>query len=338
MSESGGIYAHVLRNHLLLGEVAATDGLCFLLNEYPTLRAAFQTMCSKRCPLLPQVYYWATEVLIDGWRADLVGYSRENKAVVVIEAKFWSPLGEGQPSAYRQLLNPNSAGLLALMVPAVEEKGLMEASLAQFPDAKATGHDSYAIDSHHLASFNWHEVVAGLTELGPTGAAADDLGQWSTAIDLIDSKLIQPFESGQSHPSFDSEAIENLTGIVRRITDELCGKGLADTTGLKWTETALMKGQYLRVPGREAVHLGIHLPAWSQSGSSPLWVRFWKPDAGLRKKLHQQYHDSQIGSVEADGHFFAPIPLLEGKALSEQVSAATDSFLESQRHTPELPD
>ena len=104
------------------GEPAATQALAMLLEDEPLREAFVRDLEDRTGTDLNAVSYFVPEAVHeDGARPDLEGLDDEGQPLIVVEAKFWAALEQGQVRSYladqASRLGASVQGVFVLLVP-----------------------------------------------------------------------------------------------------------------------------------------------------------------------------------------------------------------------------
>jgi hypothetical protein len=123
------------------GEPAATQALAMLLEDEPLREAFLRALEDRTGANLNAVSYFVPEAVHeDGARPDLEGLDDEGQPLIVVEAKFWAALEQGQVRSYLadqvSRLGAGVQGVFVLVVPTsradVAQGVLNEATQGEF--------------------------------------------------------------------------------------------------------------------------------------------------------------------------------------------------------------
>ena len=118
MAREPSLLAHLIPKLTSRGEDTATEALAFILNKSETCRSALNSLLDDEDFGLGPLTRFDTQVTHeDGSRPDMVGYDGEGEKRLIVEAKFWAALGEGQASGYFSQLEVSGAAALMFVAP-----------------------------------------------------------------------------------------------------------------------------------------------------------------------------------------------------------------------------
>ena len=96
----------------------AVEALGYILSKSPSSRSTLNRVLQGGVEGLSSIERVLTQVTGDtGARPDLVGFDKEGKERVLIEAKFWAGLTENQPNGYLERLPSDGPSALLFVAP-----------------------------------------------------------------------------------------------------------------------------------------------------------------------------------------------------------------------------
>ena len=118
MAETTGLLAYLVPRLTSRVEDTATDALAFILNKSAACRSALGGLLRDADFAIEPVARVETQVTYqDGSRPDMAGYDRNGAKQLLVEAKFWAPLGHQQASGYFGQLEEAGLGVLLFIAP-----------------------------------------------------------------------------------------------------------------------------------------------------------------------------------------------------------------------------
>ena len=168
-------------------ENVVTDGLAYLLSQYPDVFNAFREYVSLTGIHLPDSIKLQTQASgVFAGRPDMVGADDEGRHVLIIESKFWASLTPNQPMGYIGELPLNKPAILLFIAPEVRLSDLWR-ELTERCGERGTPQESpssfrvLAVDvntSRILALTSWESLLPELAARQPKDrAAAEDIRQ-----------------------------------------------------------------------------------------------------------------------------------------------------------------
>ncbi len=300
MPEEATLLAYLVPRLTSRREDTATDGLAFILNKSTACRDALNLLLRDEHFALAPIVRVQTQVTYeDGSRPDLAGYDETGAKRVLVEAKFWATLLEGQASGYYGQLEEVGPGVLLFIAPDAR----FEVLWAEIRRQMESGEDGVRIElvestkgirkarivglDKRVILVTWSRLLAHLAAAVPHDApVASDIQQLNGLARREDDEAFQPIESQEFAPSV-PRRIRWLNRLVDAVVD---GRGVEQgwmtTTGLRATPQRHGYGRYFRftdVPG-ELLFLCVNIRLWSTHGDTPLWLRIgWKTTVNIDK-------------------------------------------------------
>lgn len=231
MTENETLLAHMIPWLTSQVEVAATRSLTFILNKSSECRAALDELLSlDEFSLEPITRFTSEEALSPSSRLDLVGYDSRDARSLLIEAKFWASLSDGQVSEYVTLLEGEGPGVLLFLCPHRRVESLWSDIERQLQSA--------SLDSETVSSPDNLPYVEVLS-----------LGKRNTVVSW--RSLLLKMESRTSDEAVRSD-IQQLAGLTERMNDQ----GFVPLTPDMDAHDFAQRDAHLRLLVAEAVNMG----------------------------------------------------------------------------------
>lgn len=318
------------------GEPAATQALAMLLEDEPLREAFVRHLEDRTGTNLDAVSYFVPEAVHeDGARPDLEGLDDEGQPLIVVEAKFWAALEQGQVRSYladqASRLRAGVPGAFVLLVPTsrVEE--------AQSVLNDATEGDLGPVLVTRTSVLSWddcirlcEEAVAGLPDAADIGG---DLVQFRAMCTTLGGLVIAPLGSVSFGEEW-REREQDLRQLVREATDHFV------PPGSRWPMSSEVGYQHRRyIPGYLSdgtVDLGANCSVgigirFADEGQTPFWLRYHRrtPDFELvRARLSRSSYSPRMRTD--DRHLWLPLdarPDAAGPELVQDLVAQISSII-----------
>ena len=118
MAEQDTLLAYLVPKLTNQVENAATDALAFILNNSAACRSVLDNVLRDSDFNPEPIVSVQTQVTYqDGSRPDMVGYDQRGVKRLLVEAKFWTSLGQRQASGYFEQLEEARPGVLLFIAP-----------------------------------------------------------------------------------------------------------------------------------------------------------------------------------------------------------------------------
>jgi hypothetical protein len=258
-------------------EDIASEGLVYVLQRSASARAAISRIVRGDIGLdLGELTYSCQNVGEKLERPDISGRDAEGTEVLIMEAKFWASLTDGQPNAYLSRLNESSA--LVFVCPTLRVRTIFVELLNRMKGHGAIvsvdeqGHIIRLENNKCVVVKTWSEILGTIRlQLVQDNdqVLISDIDQIIGLCDTIDSNAFQPLRSEDLSP-FHAMRMNGFLDIADKVLDELKKQGLADTKGLN---SAAQKGIYTRYlrSGNLGCALYVRTDLWAEGGDTPFW-------------------------------------------------------------------
>lgn len=314
-------------------ENLAVEALGHIFSESETARRGLSEVVHAGGAEVGQIVHVHTQVASEGGeRPDLVGFDRDGKERVLIEAKFWAGLTKNQPVGYLKRLEKPSArqpSALVVVAPATRMDVLWgelcrevskSADVVLGSQGKQKGLRSAAVGAgRYLMLTSWRSL------LGRTGAqvAAEaddpeteaDIRQLLGLAEQQDDEAFLPLTREELGPQLARRVVDLkrlVEGVVNRTKEaDWASTGPMASTGASY-------GVWMRLSRAEKadVYFGVDYARWARYGGAPLWLVFYRehtPD-DLRLALEPLRHRNPPELIGEPGqNIKVPIELPVGK-------------------------
>ena len=282
----------------------------------------------------------------DGTRPDLAAFDEDDSECVLIEAKFWAGLMEGQPVAYLRRLPDQQPSALLFVAPTARLDSLWaellrrvaESDLEIALDSEETEHAlrSVATGGRRLVLVSWTSLLGRMTD---AAAAAADSRTEADVLQLRglsvreDEDAFLPLRPEELGPDVPRRLI-GLKELVDRATDRLVGLGLANLKGTRVAPRDTGYGRYLRLAGAGA-RWGLDFQKWATLRDTPLWLRLsgrdqeWtetKPLKEIRASLEPVRLSDPPGLIDRSDRILVPIHLPVGVEQDAVLEGVVDQL------------
>lgn len=318
------------------GEPAVTQALAMLLEDEPLREAFVRDLEDRTGTDLSAVSYFVPEAIHeDGGRPDLEGLDDEGQPLIVVEAKFWAALEQGQVRSYladqASRLGASVQGAFVLLVPTSRVKEaqsvLNEAMQGDFSSGLGTRTSVLSWDDCIRLC---EEAVAGLPDADDIGG---DLVQFRAMCTTLGGLVIAPL----GHVSFGDEwrdREQDLRQLVREATDHFM------PPGSRWPMSSEVGYEHRRYIlgylSDGAVDFGANCSVgigtrFAAEGQTPFWLRYHRrtPDFKLVKaRLSRSSYSPRMRTD--DRHLWLPLdarPDAAGPELVQDLIAQISSIV-----------
>ena len=266
-------------------EDTAVEALGYILSRSDSSRSVLNRVLQSVAAGINPIEQVRTQVTGEtGARPDLVGFDKEGKERVLIEAKFWAGLTENQPNGYLKRLPKDGPSVLLFVAPEARRDTLwaelqrrVNVDLSESSEESGLRSASVIGGQRYLMLTSWRsllEQMANQTSAAGESSAQIDIRQLQGLTERMDEEAFLPIQSTELAPEFP----RRMLGL-RRLVDDATNRGVS----LKWirigrlrvTPQATGYGRWIRLFGAEA-WFGINVRSWAQKAETPLWIEFSK--------------------------------------------------------------
>lgn len=270
-------------------ENATTDCLSFIFSTYPRAAESLRGFLSPAGVSLPVGLEFTTQVAWEhgGGRPDLVGMS-DDRACLIIEAKFFAPLTKNQPVDYVRHLHKDGGGVLLFLAPAARvtelwatlERRCRAARIpvgerAEFPNGLVS---AALAGTHRLAIASWERLISTLLNDLSAPSDSDALVDVSQLNALCGRLLGGEIADIPGDPDWDKRD-RQLRAMVDAVVARLAEDGYANTEGYRSTPGPGYYKRYMTLSGRKNWCVEFNSEYWARFGESLIWLSTSHPSA-----------------------------------------------------------
>ncbi len=302
MTENETLLAHMIPWLTSQVEVAATRSLTFILNKSPSCRTALDGLLSTDgFAVEPIVRLTAEESLSPTARLDLVGYDSEKNRRLLIEAKFWASLSDGQVSEYVTLLEGKEPGVLLFLCPHRREESLWRdvkkqldvASLEYETVPRHNGLPCLQLTSlgKRVALVSWRSLLDEMASRADNDAVLSDIRQLRGLTETLNDQGFAPLT-----PDLDAEDFAERDARLRLLAAEAVDTGKREgwirRDRLQWGVTSSYCRRYFSLKGTSAPWVALSIEyRESRYQRTPLWLMTRTEDWEGRQRLPETVED-----------------------------------------------
>lgn len=285
MANDSTLMAHLIPKLTSQVENAATDALAYILNRSTGAMQALNDLLREGGLNIEPIARAETQVTYkDGSRPDMAGYDEGNVVRLLVEAKFWAALLEGQASGYIEKLDQPGPAVLLFIAPEARTQVLwseirrqMEKQYPLRPLETRLGVQR-AVElgsERHVLLVSWNRILDRMAALAEDAGVQADIRQLRGLAQRQDSEAFLPLHAGDLSPSFGRRVI----GYNRLVDDAVDGRGVREEwmsiRGTAATAQRYGYGRYFRFDALSEVFLwfGVNHEMWATEADTPLWLR-----------------------------------------------------------------
>ncbi len=292
MAEENTLLAHLAHRIAGGAENAAVEALAYILDGSESAASAFNALVSDTAQMpVEECSVFRTQVTAeDNSRPDLVGYDRDRGKRVIVEAKFWAPLRQGQPSSYLHQLSASGPALLLFVVPEARAERLWTQIKEDLADAGpwedldlhgapyGTKGAMCAEDDRRLGMVSWRSLLEHLHgHSSREPLVLENIRQLQGLAARMDSDEVLPFSQDELGPNFPRRVMD-----LHHLFNAALDRGLAERwispNGASWRRGTddSSSGWYLRfTDSGQFAWFGVFYELWARADceETPLWVQ-----------------------------------------------------------------
>lgn len=294
MPEDRSLLAHLVPKLTSQVENAATDALGYILNNSDSAMRALNDLLDEASSGIEPVIRVDTQVTYeDGSRPDMAGYDADGVKRLLVEAKFWAPLLEGQASEYAQQFEHSGPAVLLFIAPEVRIPTLWTEVQRQIagvtphePEDSTTGMPRLTLPDMdiHLTVVSWVRLLDRMNSVVVDESVKSDIRQLRGLAQVQDELAFLPMRSAELGPDF----ARRMAGFRQLVDDTVDARGVPqgwmNIRGLRVTPQAYGYGRYIHFVGVKGDYwFGINTGQWARNGDTPLWLLLGNDAAATAK-------------------------------------------------------
>ena len=211
MADNSTLMAYLVPKLTSQVENAATDALAYILNRSAGSMQALNELLQEGGSGIEPIARVETQVTYkDGSRPDMAGYDKGNVVRLLVEAKFWAALLEGQASGYAQHFDQSGPAVLLFIAPElriptlwteirrqIEKQGgleLLDSSLG-VQRARVNGTE------RQVMLVSWVRLIDRMDQLTGDDGVKSDIRQLRGLVQGQDAQAFLPIHSGELGPN-----------------------------------------------------------------------------------------------------------------------------------------
>ena len=291
MADNATLMAYLVPRLTRQVENAATDALGYILNSSGGSMQALNELLREGGFDIEPVSRVETQVTYeDGSRPDMAGYDGKNVKRLLVEAKFWAALLEGQASGYaRQFDQPGPAALLFISpevrIPTlwveIERQMASESNLDPIYSApgvrRARVNWKKPRDTElQLTLVSWVRLLDRMDALSGHDGVKSDIRQIRGLSQVQDAQAFLPIHSEELGPDLGRRVVWYNQLVDDAVDSREMRDKWTDSQGLRVTPQRYGYGRYFRFSGMSQASwlwFGVNHELWARSGDTPLWLR-----------------------------------------------------------------
>ena len=282
MPKDHSLLAHLVPKLTSQVENAATDALGYILNNSDSAMRALNELLAEATTAIEPVTRVDTQVTYeDGSRPDMAGYDADGVKRLLVEAKFWASLLEGQASGYAKQFEHSGPAVLLFIAPGVRIPTLWtevrrqiagselgyEDSTGRMPRLTLSGKDI------HLMAVSWIGLLDRMANIVADESVTSDIRQLRGLAQMQDERAFLPMRSEELGPEF----ARRMAGFRQLIDDTVYARGMPEGWISERNSFATAQvygpGRYFSFEGSESrPWFGVNTSLWSSDGDTPLWL------------------------------------------------------------------
>ena len=309
MADSDTLMAYLVPRLTAQVENAATEALGYILNRSPRSMQTLNDLLREGGFDIEPVTRVDTQVTYeDGSRPDMAGYDKNNVKRLLVEAKFYAALLEGQASGYAQQFDEPGPAALLFICPEVRIPTLWASIRQQIGkqweletiDSPSGGRRARLVGTElQLVVVSWVRLLERMDDLAGDPDIEADIRQLQGLAQRQDAEAFLPMHSEELSPEFARRVI----GFNQIADDVVNSRGVPEkwmtTLGLQATSRRYGYGRYFHFIGVEwDFWFGVNHELWARNADTPLWLAIHDNNQMSRdeigRALNVEAHDNWI--------------------------------------------
>ncbi len=297
MPEDRSLLAHLVPRLTRQVENAATDALGYILNNSDSAMRALNNLLNEVTPNIEPVIRVETQVTYeDGSRPDMAGYDADGVKRLLVEAKFWASLLEGQASGYAEQFDHDGTAVLLFIAPEVRIQTLWTevrrqmGMLDELPRDDSTGGlPRFTLHGRniHLMAVSWARLLERMNLLVADESVKSDIRQLRGLAQTQDEEAFLPMRSEELGP----DLARRMAWFRRLAENAVYARGMPEgwinKSNSLQTAQLYGPGLYFEFQGSASrIWFGVNVSRWSTDGDTPLWL--WLGDDATAQASAQE--------------------------------------------------
>ncbi|MDE2887849.1 MAG: hypothetical protein OXR72_06510 [Gemmatimonadota bacterium] len=284
MSDSDTLLSYLVPKLTNQVENAATDGFGYILRKSKPARDAFNLLLQQGGYAGSSIVRVETQTSYeDGSRPDMSGYDEDDVKRLLVEAKFWATLQEGQASGYLRQFDDPGPAMLLFIAPQARIETLWAEIVSQIQETRGRRLENVEIsdalrsadvagDENRLMLVSWRRLLDHLSASADIGEVEGDIWQLTGLAEEQDSDAFLPVHSEDISPDI-GRRILSYNDLAYDVVDLGKTENWLDTKGLRATPQAYGYGRFFRFSGVACVFwIGVNCERWAISDVTPMWL------------------------------------------------------------------
>ena len=288
MADNATLMAYLVPRLTRQVENAATDALAYILNNSPGPMQALNELLQESGYIGPVSRLETQVTYEDGSRPDMAGYDENNLKRLLVEAKFWAALLEGQSSDYARLLDQPGPAALLFISPEVRmptlwaeiERQMKEKSCLDRIESAPGVRRARVIWTKpchtelQLILVSWVRLLDRMDALAGDDGVKSDIRQLRGLAQLQDAHAFFPVHSEELSPDLGRRVVWYNQLVDHAVDSRGVPEKWMNIEGLAATAQRYGYGRYLHFSGVDGdFWFGVNHERWAGSGDTPLWLR-----------------------------------------------------------------
>ncbi len=332
MPNDTSLMAHLVPRLTSQVENAATEALAYILNSSSECMTALNDLLQEGGFAIEPIARAGTQVTYeDGSRPDMAGYDKNSVTCLLVEAKFWAALLEGQASGYSRHLDQPGPAVMMLISPEVripnlwveirrqmEGEGTVEIMEPTPGVRRAKVVRTEPGDTElQVMLVSWTRLLNRMDALASDDAAKSDIRQLRGLAQRADAEAFLPLHIEDMNPIFARRMVEYNRLVDDVVDSRGVSQGWMSVKGLMATSRRWGYGRYFRYSDNSIARdmwFGINLGLWAEEADTPLWLGMYEP---IRIDMEAIGRKLELPTRQYSGGVWLPILLKTGVEYHE---------------------
>ena len=284
MSDSDTLLSYLVPKLTNQVENAATDGLGYILRKSKSAMDAFNVLLQQGGYAGNPIVRVETQASYeDGSRPDMTGYDEDDVKRLLVEAKFWAALSEGQASGYLEKLDDPGPAMLLFIAPEARTETLWAEINRQINDdgqkrletpetSNALRCASVADEEKRVMLVSWRKLLVHLAASVDNEDVNGDIRQLRGLAERQDIDAFLPLHGQDVSPDL-GRRIRGYNRLAKDVVELGVQEGWLDIEGLRVAPRWHGYGRYFHFSGVAGdFWIGVNCKNWAVCDSTPLWL------------------------------------------------------------------
>ena len=283
MADNDTLLAYLIPKLTSQVENASTEALGYILNRSSGAMQALNDLMREGGLDIAPVTKVETQVTYeDGSRPDMAGYDKDGAKRLLVEAKFWAALLEGQASGYAKQFDHAGTAVLLFIAPEVRfatiwaeiERQMREECELEVMDPSPGVQRARVVGTElQLVLVGWVRLLDLMNAMTGDENVKSDIQQLRGLAQSQDAQASLPIHSEDLNPSTGRRVVWYNQLVDALVDSRGVPEKWMDVKRLRATPQRYGYGRYFHFSGVKGdFWFGVNHEHWAKSGDTPLWL------------------------------------------------------------------